>query len=887
MKIRKASVVCLFIFLINGVFAQTLIINEVSNGPSGNKEYVEFVVVSDTITFDCYNTNPPCVDIRGWIFDDNSGYHGSGGVAAGAVRFSQDNLWSCVPIGTIILIYNDGDPNPAIPADDLSLNDGNCQIIAPISSTLFELNGTTPGAVACSYPSSGWTPGGSWSNTLLANSGDCARIVNLAGCEVFSVCWGSNNQNNLIYFSGSGSQKVWYFNDGDPNLNANWTSGNASPSPGDQTPGSANNTANAAYIAQFNNGCSPITPLTASASVTNNASCSCDGSASASASGSMGGYTFTWYDDTYTPTGQTGTNATGLCPGTYHVIVTSGIGCEDTATVTITGLTPSSLSVNDTTICTGQNTTLTAITPISGGTYLWSPGGQTTASITVSPVSTTSYSCTYSIPGCSATATGTVTVTPSLVIDAGNDLSICSGTPATLSASGADNYFWDNGLGLGSNHTVSPASTTTYIVYGSNTAGCTGSDTVTVNVLTLPTVNAGADQQFCPGTSTTLTASGDAASYHWDQGVTDGISFTPTTSNTYTVTGTGTNGCQKSDQVQITLFDLPTVNAGPDVNACTGNEITLNATGNAVSYTWDQGVSNGVPFIPSNSGVYQVSGTSADGCISTDSLEVTVTNAPALNVTADITSGCAPLDVTFTADPAGISNVQWTFSDGTSMNGGNSISKTITSAGCMDVSLTADFGGCTLTGTFPGIVCTDAAPNASFTPSQTTISEGDSQVSFFNNSTGAVSYLWQFGDYDFSTELSPVHDYAISGQGNYRVVLTAVSSNGCVDSTFALITVEDPLIYYVPNAFTPDGDEFNNTFQPVFTAGFDPNDYTLSIFNRWGETLYVSHDPAAGWDGTYAGQGLVKEGTYVWRIEFKTRKNDVRTIVNGHLVLIR
>ena len=178
-------------------------INEVSQGEAGNQEYIELVVVDTTAFYDCGITAPPCIDIREWIIDDNSGYHGSGGVAAGAIRFSNDALWSCVELGTIIVIYNDADPNPEMPADDLTTADGNCTIIAPISNTtLFEQNGTTPGAIACSYPFAGWTPGGNWSNMLLANGGDCARIVDLGGCEVFSVCWGSNNQNNLVYFAG-------------------------------------------------------------------------------------------------------------------------------------------------------------------------------------------------------------------------------------------------------------------------------------------------------------------------------------------------------------------------------------------------------------------------------------------------------------------------------------------------------------------------------------------------------------------------------------------------------------------------------------------------------------------------------------------------------------
>ena len=148
MNIFKVVILFFFIVVFQKVQSQTLIMNEVSNGPSGNQEYVEFVVVSNVVTYTCNSPTPPCIDIRGWIFDDNSGYHGASGVAAGAVRFANNPIWACVPLGTIILIYNDGDRNVAIPPDDLSMVDGNCTIIAPMNSNLFESNATTPGAVA-------------------------------------------------------------------------------------------------------------------------------------------------------------------------------------------------------------------------------------------------------------------------------------------------------------------------------------------------------------------------------------------------------------------------------------------------------------------------------------------------------------------------------------------------------------------------------------------------------------------------------------------------------------------------------------------------------------------------------------------------------------------
>ena len=341
-KLTLTAFLAIFSFTIYG---QTLIMNEVSQGVTGNMEYVEFVVIDTTVAYDCATGLPPSIDIRGWIFDDNSGYHGSVGIAGGCVRFSLDPFWSNIPIGTIILIYNDAQPEPTIPADDLDMTDGNCLIVAPISNTtLFESNATTPGAIACSYPATGWTPGGNWSNTFLANGGDCARIVDLSGCERFSVCWGTANANTQIYFAGSATNEVYWFNGVDPEDQANWSEGCTDDETildatqcgsNDQTPGLPNNAANAAYIAQFNNGCAPISPIAGSASVDSDEICSCDGQATAIGSGSIGPYTYEWFDATMTPIGQTTATATGLCAGDYFVTITSSIDCDITEPVTI------------------------------------------------------------------------------------------------------------------------------------------------------------------------------------------------------------------------------------------------------------------------------------------------------------------------------------------------------------------------------------------------------------------------------------------------------------------------------------------------------------------------------------------------------------------------
>jgi gliding motility-associated-like protein len=155
-----------------------------------------------------------------------------------------------------------------------------------------------------------------------------------------------------------------------------------------------------------------------------------------------------------------------------------------------------------------------------------------------------------------------------------------------------------------------------------------------------------------------------------------------------------------------------------------------------------------------------------------------------------------------------------------------------------------------------------------------------------NNSTGATNYSWDFGDGSNSISISPTHAFPAGAAGVYTVILTATDNNGCQDQDTARITVEEELVYYVPNTFTPDGDEFNQLFQPVFTSGFDPYDFNFTVFNRWGETIFESKDASVGWDGSYMGM-MAQEGQYSWRIEFKTNKTDERVLVYGHLNLMK
>ena len=447
------------------------------------------------------------------------------------------------------------------------------------------------------------------------------------------------------------------------------------------------------------------------------------------------------------------TDGVGFVPAagtvTYTVTGTDGNGCVDTDQVDVTiNALPAVDAGVDQTECEGTSITLSG----SGATsYAWDNG--VTDAVAFTPgVGTVTYTVTGTDGnGCVNTDQVDVTINANPTVDAGVDQTECDGTTITLSGSGATSYAWDNGVTDGVGF-VPGVGTVTYTVTGTDGNGCTDTDQVDVTINANPTVDAGVDQTECDGTAITLSGSG-ATSYAWDNGVTDGVAFTPAAGTvTYTVTGTDGNGCTDTDQVDVTINALPAVDAGLDQAVCDGTDVTLSGAG-ATTYAWDNGVTDGVAFSQAIGMVtYTVTGTDGNGCVNTDQVDVTVNanpvatitppgafcpSDPAMNLTAatggGTWSGTGITDVNLgTFDPSVAGNGMWTITyiitdgngctdtDTEDINVNNSSDATITAAGpwCEDngtVTLMAANGGGTWSGT--GIV---DGSNGTFDPSVAT-----------------------------------------------------------------------------------------------------------------------------------------------------------------------
>lgn len=357
-----------------------------------------------------------------------------------------------------------------------------------------------------------------------------------------------------------------------------------------------------------NNTCSNTASVTVNVNQLPNASAGADETICAGETATLtatGGSSYVWNTtETTAAVSVTPANTT-----TYQVTVTDGNNCSATAaaTVTVNDL-PNASTGSDQTICNGETATLTAT---GGDSYTWNTT-ETTASVTVSPVSTTTYSVTVTdLNNCSNTASATVTVNDLPNASAGNDQTICNGETATLTATGGDSYVWSTSETT-ETVLVTPNGTSTYTVTVIDNNSCSSTASTTVTVNNVPAASISGVNTICAGDTAVLTATG-GTTFSWSNGATtDAVHVAPPSDDTYTVTVTDGNNCSATAAVNITVNPLP---AAPIVTASGG---TLTST-QANSYQWylNNAAINGATaqsVAAATAGVYSVVITDANGC---------------------------------------------------------------------------------------------------------------------------------------------------------------------------------------------------------------------------------------------------------------------------------
>ena len=635
-------------------------------------------------------------------------------------------------------------------------------------------------------------------------------------------------------------------------------------------------------------------------------------------------------------------------------------------------------------ICLNAASPTLPVTSDNGITGTWSP-----SVINTSASGTSTYTFTPDLGLCATITTMDLEIADPPLIDAGtnqiiNCISNIGGAQIGSSPILGNIYSWTPASGLSdagaANPIANPTGTTTYTLTVTNTSGCSSFAQVNVSLdLTAPVIgitnNTGTNILTCTLLDINLTATG-AASYSWDNGLANIDAANITSPGIYTVTGTGPNGCEATEQIEIiqdngvdlflvlieteicsgeevliqansseaTSFDWSVVQngvaGGTDgtiVNTGAGVEIiqTLTATG-ASSGTVDYTITptlggcmgepqtvtvtvlapltpsfttpgpfclNDTPTALTLNSLENISGswspslisTSTAGvssyvftpnpgqCALTQSIDITVNALPVVDFTGENLIGCAPSTATLTSL---FGSGLWTISNGVVLTG-NSVTVTVNTPGCYDVTLQIEENGCTNSLTTPNYICVEEDPIADFSATPDLFTDVDATISFTNLSSGATSFIWSFGDGNSSTYINPSNFYESTEEGAL-ITLTAISDFGCTDEAQLIIEYDEQEIFYVPNSFTPDGDNFNQVFTPVFYSGFDPYNFEMLIFNRWGQVVFETHDADIGWDGTYGLKGTkASDGAYTWKIIYKTPKTDERKVLVGHVTLIR
>jgi gliding motility-associated-like protein len=342
-------------------------------------------------------------------------------------------------------------------------------------------------------------------------------------------------------------------------------------------------------------------------------------------------------------------------------------------------------------------------------------------------------------------------------------------------------------------------------------------------------------------------------------------------------------------------------------NVCEGNSIQFNnlsnipTTDTIQSWIWNFGDSSPLNSNQNPSHLYSINGSYAIklvvvsnfGCLDSITKISVVNPNPIVSFTASDTIGCEPLCIYFqdhSTIATGINlNSSWTLGDGSTVNNSQIFDHCYTNDSIfaansfnVNITVTSD-SGCISTLSKNNYITVYPAPIANFNiqPEITTII--DPVISITDLSIGTDFWKWNFGDFTISTSVNPFpHTY--SDSGSYIITLISSTTFGCIDTTFKTLFIEPDFVFYIPNAFTPNDDGVNDFFSG---KGVFVNTYEMSIFDRWGNSIFYSGDINKPWDGkTNHGSEIAEGDVYIYSIKITDLKKE-KHIYRGVVTLVR
>lgn len=630
-----------------------------------------------------------------------------------------------------------------------------------------------------------------------------------------------------------------------------------------------------------------------------------NGSASVNISQGTPPYVINWM-----PFGGNSSASSSLVAGTYSANVVDARGCQSSVMTTISEPNLLTLAVNSLTnvSCFGGNDGSVSVSSSGGNPsyiYTWLPSGSGSS---ISNLSMGSYTvsikdvnnCINSIP----VFITQPTVLTSTVSSIQNALCFNSSGNATVLVSGGTmpyNYQWSISPTQNGN-VLTNATAGNYSVLITDANGCTNSKSLSITQPSLIITSKGVNDTICSGQQGFLAANAQGGVgnflYSWQpiNIINSGtLIANPTINTIYTVSAFDQNGCSGvNSTVAIVVYDFSasnlTVTGISPICPGQSSQLLANINGNTgpITFLWNQNIGTGPGIhvvLPEEPTTYIVNVINSCGSTLIDSVKVSFNPQPTINLSADTMKTCIPGSIKFT-DSSVTGNVNdpittwwWSFGDGSTSNQQNP-SHTYPTVGTYTVNLTVlTDGGCTNTSlNSPVVINVYPNPIAMFSANSTELDLPYELLKLKNSSYNAVSYLWNFGDGNSSSEINP--NYLFNSVGDHKVELIATSKHGCKDTSDILITTKADVIF--PNAFTPNSDgpsggyySFGNLSNDIFfpySSGVV--EYKLQIFNRWGELIFETTDIKKGWDGYYRDQ-LCQTGVYVWKAYVKLNNGRV------------